>query len=38
MAMQVQVMIPAQRHGELVANLSSERSRLSKFQVMRIAW
>ena len=36
-AMQVQMMISAQWYGEFVADLASERSRLGKFQVMRIA-
>ena len=31
------MMIPAQRHREFVADLASERSGLSKFQVMGIA-
>jgi hypothetical protein len=37
MAMQVQMMIPAQRDGEFVADLASERARLDKFEVMCVA-
>ena len=37
MAMQVAMMFAAQRHGEFVADLASERSGLGKFQMMRIA-
>ena len=37
MAMQVEMVISAQWYGEFVADLASERSRLGKVQVMRIA-
>ena len=37
MAMQVAMMFTAQRHGEFVADLASERSGLRKFEVMRVA-
>ena len=36
-AMQVEMVISAQWYGEFVADLASERARLGKFQVMRIA-
>jgi hypothetical protein len=35
--MQLPMMITAQRHGEFVAHLAAERSRLCKFQMMRVA-
>jgi hypothetical protein len=34
---QVTMVIAAQRHGELVAHLATERARLCKFEVVRIA-
>jgi hypothetical protein len=34
--MQVAMVITAQRHGELIAHLATERTRLCKFEVMRI--
>jgi len=37
MAMNVAVMSPAQRHGELVADLAAERAALGEAQVMSIA-
>ena len=36
-AMQLLMMLTAERHGKLVADLASERSRLGKFEVMSIA-
>jgi hypothetical protein len=38
MAMQLLMVVAAQRHGELVADLASERSRLREFQVVGITW
>ena len=35
--MQIAMVVAAQRHGELVAHLATERARLCKFEVVRIA-
>jgi hypothetical protein len=36
--MQCVVVVTTERHGELVAHLAPERRRLSKFEVVGIAW
>ena len=38
LAMQLMMVVAAERHGEFVANLASQGSRLREFQVMGIAW
>ena len=37
-AMNLTVMRPAQRHGELIAHLATERTRLRKTHMVRIRW